>query len=94
FINNHKRIVYHRSGVVHSVSIRLKNEKFSILSILKRLPQKAHTKKSTRTSFPHLGHLVVDDIFYDFFKISGLYTIRQFLLNLANRPREPVLNKQ
>ena len=56
-VNNHSIVTYQRAGEVKSSSIRLKIEKFSILSILSRFPQKAHTNESVRLSFPHLGHL-------------------------------------
>jgi len=54
-VNNHRIVIYQRAGEVNSSSIRLKMEKFSILSILKRRPQKAQTKESVRLSLPHLG---------------------------------------
>jgi len=54
-VNNHKIVTYQRAGEVKSSSMRLKMEKFSILSILSRFPQKAHTKLSTLLSLPHLG---------------------------------------
>jgi len=56
-VNNHRIVTYQRAGEVKSSSIRLKIEKFSIFSILSRLPQKAHTNESSRLSLPHLGHL-------------------------------------
>ena len=54
-VNNHSNVTYQRAGEVKSSSIRLKIEKFSILSILRRFPQKAQTKLSIRLSLPHLG---------------------------------------
>ena len=57
-VNNQRINTYQRAGEVKSSSMRLKIEKFSILSTLSRLPQKAHTNESIRLSFPHLGHLL------------------------------------
>jgi hypothetical protein len=57
-VNNHRIRTYQRAGDVKSSSIRLKIEKFSILSTLNRFPQKAQTKLSCLLSLPHLGHLL------------------------------------
>jgi hypothetical protein len=47
-VNNQSIVTYHGAGEMNSSSIRLNIENFSILSLLSRLPQKAHVKESIR----------------------------------------------
>ncbi|GAJ11719.1 unnamed protein product [marine sediment metagenome] len=47
-VNNQSIVIYQGAGEMNSSSIRLNIEKFSILSLLSRLPQKAHTNESIR----------------------------------------------
>jgi hypothetical protein len=61
-MNNQRIVTYQRAGDMNSSSIRLKIEKFSILSTLRRFPQKAQTKLSSLLSFPHLGHLLAPTV--------------------------------
>ncbi|GAH08079.1 unnamed protein product [marine sediment metagenome] len=45
-VNNQSIVINQGAGEMNSSSIRLNIEKFSILSLLSRLPQKAHTNES------------------------------------------------
>ena len=47
-VNNQSIVIYQGAGEMNSSSIRLNIENFSILSLLSRLPQKAHTNESVR----------------------------------------------